>query len=69
MSTTLTREYLLTRLDYDRATGFFTWRETKGWRAFIGHNGKVKALGYFLTPELASAAYQEARKKYFEINS
>ncbi len=39
------------------------------WRAFIGHNGKVKALGYFPTPELAHGAYQKARQKYFEINS
>jgi hypothetical protein len=39
------------------------------WRAFIGHNGKIKALGYFPTPELAHAAYLEARKKFFEINS
>lgn len=44
-------------------------KATQKWRAFIGHNGKVKALGYFPTPEAASAAYQEARKKYFQINS
>ena len=162
MTEELTREYLLTKLAYDRSTGFFTWRETKGraragmragntnwngyrrikvsgrfyaehrlvwlvehgefptqeidhrdrvrgnnqidnlrlvsrktnmqntgtntrnssgfkgvgfskatqkWRAFIGHNGKIKALGYFPTPELAHEAYLEARKKFFEINS
>ena len=44
-------------------------KASQKWRAFIGHNGKVKALGYFPTPELAHAAYQEARQKYFQINS
>lgn len=31
----------------------------------ISVRGKVLYLGYFATPELASEAYQKARKKYF----
>ncbi len=38
-----------------------SWRNSKRpWRAYIGHMGKSKYLGSFLTPEEAHAAYQSA---------
>ena len=41
-------------------------KQSQKWRAHIGHNGKVRALGYFPTPELAHQAYLAARKSFFE---
>lgn len=38
------------------------WVNNKGWRALVSLNRKQTFLGYFKTPELASAAYQEAKK-------
>jgi hypothetical protein len=35
------------------------------WRAQIGINGKMKVLGWFSTPEEASACYQVAAKEAF----
>ena len=39
-------------------------KDTKKWSAHIGVNGVQHSLGCFSTPEAASAAYIQAKKKY-----
>jgi len=42
--------------------GVYYYKKTNKWSAFI-FSGKSIFLGYFPTPEAASAAYKEAKKK------
>lgn len=44
--------------------GVYWNKEMNKWRALISVNNKRKHLGYYVTPELAYAAYCEAAKKY-----
>lgn len=41
-----------------------SWKEGRGWRAYIHVQGKQRHLGYFSTPGKAHAAYVAAAKKY-----
>lgn len=45
-------------------TGVSWYKPTQKWVASITINNKLKFLGYFLTPELASVTYQSAKLKY-----
>jgi hypothetical protein len=39
------------------------WDATESaWKAYIGHGGKPRFIGYYKTPELASSAYLSAKK-------
>jgi hypothetical protein len=42
-------------------------KEKKKWRAQIGLNGKTWSLGYYLTPEDASAAYRDAASVHARV--
>jgi hypothetical protein len=47
-----------------------TWNKgEQKWKAHIGVNGVRKFLGYFLTAEEASKAYEAAKLIYHVINS
>lgn len=51
----------------DSSTGFLgVSKNGSGWRSEIRIQGKKKNLGTFKTPELAHAAYVEAKRKYHE---
>ena len=59
------------KMSVTNTTGFvgvFKEKATKNWRARIRVKGKRISLGSFPTPEEASAAYKEAKRKYHTVN-
>ena len=63
------RENCSNKFERNLPTGVCWFKCSKKYRAQIQINGKVKCLGYFLTPQEASEAYEKALAEITTANS